>query len=151
MSPFKRYVYLYQNPIISSGKYRSVWGSHCITGCLRGCQHDSPKRLPWPWGRHEHDVTISLGCFDCKWFMQKISQAKWAFEHPPYRPMCQIQDIFQQHFHIIQFVRWDSTSRQSQNAVRLQHSYMSSIIVHAMKFAVLYSAPSLYAIYTNDT
>ena len=72
VSPFERYIYLYQTPIISSGKYRSVWGSHCITGGVGGCQHDSPERLPWPWGRHEHDATISLGCFDCKWFVQKF-------------------------------------------------------------------------------
>ena len=72
VSPFERYIYLYQTPIISSGKYRSVWGSHCITKGVGGCQHDSPQRLPWPWGRHEHDVTISLGCFDCKRFIQKI-------------------------------------------------------------------------------
>ena len=72
VSPFERYIYLYQTPIISSGKYRSVWGSHCITGGVDGCQHDSPQRLPWTWGRHEHDVTISLGCFDCKWFIQKF-------------------------------------------------------------------------------
>ena len=62
---FEWYIYLYQTPIISSGKYRSVLGSYCITGGVGGCQHDSPQRLPWPWGRHEHDVTISLGCFDC--------------------------------------------------------------------------------------
>ena len=154
MSLFERYIYLYQTPIIISGKYRSVWGSHCITVAVsmtvpnvyRDPEFATNMMLPFHW-----DALIVNDLYK-----YSPSQASiWAYLNVSKNTNCPISsnmsnyEIFQHPFHTIQFVRWDLTSRQSQNCVRLQHSYIGNIIVHAMEFAVLYSAPSLYAIYAN--